>query len=129
MDDVFDVQSIKSVQSNGVVFAGNVAIVNNSQMIPQESKLTLQITYIDSNNQRQVVLVPMQGQSGYVQNYGSTQYAELEYADEFGLLQLVGTYNSQDFVGDMYYINNSTGGSRSRLGQFRIRTCGFFKCI
>lgn len=64
--------------------------------------------------------------------------ATLCFADKYGIVQMEGTFNGQNFYGVFHYdtgIKNCSqvnqqpiGGHAGDLGQFHVPTCQFFRC-
>lgn len=123
------VDQIRSVNSsNGLIFNGQVRFDNNNQFIPNQSYINMRINYLDQNNTAQSLQIGIWGSRGQITNYYSYASANLEFADDYGTVTLIGNYDQNTFVGDLYYTNNVTN-SQGKLGQFRIQTCGFFNCV
>ena len=52
----------------------------------------------------------------------------LEWEDSFGIIRLEGRLNGQQFSGTVIYSTERTGDQPTRLGQFSVNRCGFFRC-
>jgi hypothetical protein len=127
--DGFDTQSIKSASSStGVIFNGVVRFDNNNQLIPNQSYINLRVTYIDQNNAQQVLDMGIYGVQGQVQTGYGYASANIVFEDAYGTVTMSGYYDNSNFTGDMNYFNKATN-QQGKLGQFRIQTCGFFKCV
>lgn len=52
--------------------------------------------------------------------------ARVRFSDDYGWIELNGTFNGQYFQGTAFFDNN--GGYANYLGMFTIPTCSFFRC-
>jgi hypothetical protein len=52
--------------------------------------------------------------------------ARIRFSDQYGWIELSGTFDAQYFTGTAWFDNN--GGAANYLGVFYVSTCGFFKC-
>lgn len=124
----FDTQLIRSVSGqNGVIFNGVVRFDNYNRLIPNQSYINIQVTYVDQNNMQQSAVVGIYGSQGMVTNYYSYASVQIVFEDQYGTISMSGNYDRQYFTGEMRYTNKYTN-SQGTLGQFRIQTCGFFNC-
>lgn len=67
--------------------------------------------------------------SGYVQ--GNRAY--IKFTNQFGMVEMNGTFDAQVFQGSFHYENlmrwdKSTPGAAGDIGTFQVPTCQFFRC-
>ena len=130
----------------GVFFGGQVALTNGSvasgglgsgtrQSVHSRSRLL--ITVYDNMVGRKdesgetigAVPIYMENASGFVQGNQAT----ITFSDDYGTIQMDGTFDGQYFTGEMSYDNNvmydgSSPGAAGVGGYFRVPTCQFFVC-
>ncbi len=122
----------QSSQQTGVAFWGEVrGIFSQGQVDGARSRLHIEVyddrygvTRADGSTREQLVVHIGADQQGFVRAYGNMQQG-ITFEDVYGSVTLRGSIQGQYFVGEIYYANQYSGGSR-RLGRFSVPAQGFF---
>jgi hypothetical protein len=123
--------------TDGVMLRAHVEIDAQGRVVPQNSRLSLEIRdeYTNqsdsSGNRIPPVTMTLPASSGYAYN-GQIQ---LVFQDSVGRIEIYGTFQSGGIVnGQLWFANtkkwdgSSAATSLIGLGNFQVQTCGFFKC-
>lgn len=120
--------------TSGVTFRGYVEVNSAGQVIPGNSSISITIRdeftgQMDGSQQIPPIYVNLPAVEGSAYN----GQARIKFRDNYGEVTLVGQYVGNQFTGTVSYANsaNADGGSphsSDYMGNFRIETCGFFRC-
>jgi hypothetical protein len=115
--------------NSGVYIGGRVNVQGSS--IDPRSQLVVAVFDAWPQEYGQVPALP---QPYFTQAEGVIQgnEAHLRFYDDSGWVEMIGTFDSNNFVGEIYYDvqRTATGqmGHAGLIGQFSVPTCQFFNC-
>lgn len=115
---------------NGVKLRGVISLnCTSGVMNPASSKIEVSIQDDLKNSDGELyepIIITVLGASGTASNSN----VNVTFSDQYGLINLVGTYDSSNFTGDLKFKNTTAykGKTEGTLGSFKIPLSEIFKC-
>lgn len=128
--------------TNSTIIVGYIEFDGNGNVIAGNSKMGLEVrdSYYNPNSaEAPAIQIKLSANSGQINK--NTGQVVIDFKDEFGLIQIRGTYDNAAgagmnsmFRGEIYFQNYKATDSQysnanGRIGSFVVPKCGFFKCI
>lgn len=123
--------------TDGVMIRAYVEVDQQGRVIPQNSKISIEIRdeYTNQRDSSGNVIGPVTMTVPAYQGYAYNGQLQLVFQDSVGQVAVVGAYQNGGILNAQFYFANSrrfdgtsVNMQMTALGNFQMQTCGFFRC-